>query len=161
MKKIRETLSAGPPHPEHVDGPAPAPIDPASGQHEDHWVLPEADRNRLRVRPVRSSYKHVGLKTPGVLRDLTPDEVERHLPSVYAKYEAYPESEHPCTGKFWTQAELDSLGGCGQVTTMPQAIAETISADPTYYGQTFCCGCKKYLPVAEFVWKGTSDRVGS
>ena len=44
---------------------------------------------------------------------------------------------------------------CGAVTTMPQAIAETYSAKPTFYSGTFCCNCRDYFPVGkngEFVW---------
>jgi hypothetical protein len=59
----------------------------------------------------------------------------------------------------------DAAGkGCGTVTNMPTPIAETFAANPAYYGSTFCCGCRKYLPVGqdgEFVWDGTTDRVGT
>lgn len=54
--------------------------------------------------------------------------------------------------------------GCGVVTSMPQAIAETYAANPGYYGRTFCCGCHDYFKVGaegEFVWDGTNDRVGT
>ncbi len=78
------------------------------------------------------------------------------------KFQPYPESELPLTGRFWTQAELDSIGaGCGVKTTMALDIAETYARDNTFYSGTFCCGCGKHLPVDEFVWDGTNERVGS
>src|SRR3954467_6361571 len=43
-------------------------------------------------------------------------------------------------------------GGCGTVTTMGRALSETYARDPKFYGATFCCGCNRHLPVAEFVW---------
>lgn len=49
---------------------------------------------------------------------------------------------------------------CGAVTTMSQAIAETYARDPHFYGATYCCSCRKHLPVGEhgeFVW---IDRFG-
>lgn len=39
-------------------GTAPAPIDPSTGQHKDHWVLPKEDREKGFIRPVRKSYRH-------------------------------------------------------------------------------------------------------
>lgn len=52
----RTTLSGRPP--ESVELGAPAPIDPATGQHKDYWVLSEAERAKGFVRPVRRSYIH-------------------------------------------------------------------------------------------------------
>lgn len=51
--------------------------------------------------------------------------------------------------------------GCGALTSMPKAIAETYARDPKFYSATFCCGCNTHLPVAEFTWDGTNERVGS
>lgn len=50
---------------------------------------------------------------------------------------------------------------CGTVTTMAQAIAETYARDPKFYGATYCTGCSRHLPVAEFSWDGSTERVGS
>jgi hypothetical protein len=50
---------------------------------------------------------------------------------------------------------------CGTVTTMGQAIAETYARDPKFYGGTYCCACRMHRPVAEFVWEGTQEAVGS
>lgn len=136
------------------------------GQYVDHWILSAEERAKGFVRPVRDRYQHVG--TPGPkyqLRDLTNGERERYAAFGYVKYEAY--SEDPASsvvGRFWTQAQLDAVGkGCGTVTTMPRAIAETYAREPRFYGTTFCCGCGRYLPVGpsgEFVWLD-GERVGS
>lgn len=50
---------------------------------------------------------------------------------------------------------------CGGDTTMGQALAETYARDPGFYSGTFCCACGAHFPVGEFVWKGTTRRVGS
>jgi len=41
---------------------------------------------------------------------------------------------------------------CNAITTMHISIARTYAVDPSYYGSTFCCTCKDYLPTSEFVW---------
>lgn len=132
-------------------------------QNEVYLVLPEHDRARGFVRPLRNSYRHVG---PAVatrpLRDLTDEERERYAEFGYVKFEAYPESEMPITGRYWTQAQLDAAGkGCGVVTRMGDAIAETYARQPTFYGSTYCVQCQKHLPVAEFTWEPDGSRVGS
>lgn len=53
------------------------------------------------------------------------------------------------------------IGGCGTVTTMGRALSETYARDPSFYGATFCCGCNRHLPVAEFVWTADGQQVGS
>ena len=51
--------------------------------------------------------------------------------------------------------------GCGSVTTMSQALAETYAREPTFYGATYCVTCSRHLPVAEFVWDDDGSPVGS
>lgn len=41
---------------------------------------------------------------------------------------------------------------CGVATKMPAGCAETYQKNPKFYGSTFCVGCGKYFPVAEFKW---------
>jgi hypothetical protein len=54
----RVTTTKGEPG-QHVEpGPAPEPIDPATGQHGAYWVLTEEERAKGFVRPVRESYVH-------------------------------------------------------------------------------------------------------
>jgi hypothetical protein len=50
---------------------------------------------------------------------------------------------------------------CGTETRMHSSIAETYARDPKFYGATYCVGCKKHLPVDEFVWTNTNETVGS
>lgn len=139
------------------DGPVP--------QNEVYLVLPEEDRARGFVRPLRHTYVHVGpAASTNPLRPLTDDEHERYDQYGYVAYEAYPNAheESSVLGRFWTQAQLDSVGkGCGTSTTMADSIAETYARDPHFYGSTYCCGCSRHIAVAEFVWQGTNERVGS
>jgi hypothetical protein len=135
-------------------------------QNAAHLVLPEGERVAAKfIRPVRESYKHVGLAVPTGLRDLTDEEKERHAQWNYVKFQPNPNhgENDPVLGTYWTQERLDkaAAGGCNTVTTMPLAIAETYARNPKYYGSTYCCGCSKYIRVEEFVWAGTDERVGS
>ncbi len=50
---------------------------------------------------------------------------------------------------------------CGVDTTMGMAIAETYARDPSFYSGTFCVHCREHRPLTEFVWRGTTDQVGS
>lgn len=147
-----------------LDTSCSAPTDEKrpDGQLKDHWTLPEEDRKKGWVRPLRTNYNHVGIGRPkNPLRDLTEDEHKRYDEYGYVKYEEYPQ-DAACCGKYWTQAELDKIGkGCGVTTTMPMACAETYAKNPKYYGSTFCCGCGEYFAVREFVWSGSTERVGS
>lgn len=51
--------------------------------------------------------------------------------------------------------------GCGVETRMGDTLAETYARDPKFYGGTYCVGCKKHLPVDEFLWSDTNEKVGS
>lgn len=130
------------------------------GQQVSHIVLSEEERAKGFVRPIRRSYIHVGIRPTYPLRDLTEEERVNNI--GYVKYEEYPDG-HDLTGRFWTQAQLDS--GCGAVTTMGFAIAETYARQPDYYSNTFCAKCGKYFrvgPYGEFVWDDEHrDRVGT
>lgn len=56
------------------------------------------------------------------------------------------------------------LGGCGFSTSMGIALSETYARDPKFYGATYCCHCDKHRPVGEngeFVWQGTTEKVGT
>lgn len=56
------------------------------------------------------------------------------------------------------------LGGCGSVTTMGLAIAETYARNPFFYGGTFCASCGDHFLVGkagQFYWDGTDEKVGT
>jgi hypothetical protein len=132
-------------------------------QAEVYLVLSDEERARGFVRPVRSTYRHIGSRGPAhPLRDLTAEELARYASYGYVKFEAY-RGEGSVTGRFWTQAQLDQIGrGCGTTTAMGQAIAETYARNPSFYGATYCCTCQAHFPVGpagEFVWEDGS-RVG-
>jgi hypothetical protein len=53
---------------------------------------------------------------------------------------------------------------CGNTTIMGWALAETYARDPNFYSGTFCSGCGAHFQVGEngeFVWAGTSEKVGT
>jgi hypothetical protein len=137
-----------------------------NGQQKDYVVLSEEERRKGFVRPVRRSYKHVGKQPPKhLLRDLTLAEKERYSQFGYVKFEEYP-ADSGIVGCYWTQADLDKIGkGCGTVTGMGQALAETYARDPSFYSGTFCVGCGAHFPVGEdgeFVWVDhPNERVGT
>lgn len=134
-----------------------------NGQQKDYVVLSPEERAKGFVRPVRNKYKHVGTPKPEYpLRDLTPEEQARWKNVGYVKFEDYGDLASPARGRFYTQEQMDKIGnGCGTVTTMGTAMAETYARAPKFYGGTFCCGCNRHLPVNEFVWAGIEERVGS
>lgn len=125
------------------------------GQHERHPSLPPEQR-MAHVRPVRTQYRHVGIRPTGPLRDLTPEEARLYGEHGYVKFEPYGPERAPGLGRFWTPKDLRS--GCGQITTMGSALAETYATRPTFYGKTFCVTCRDYFKVGplehdgEFVW---------
>jgi hypothetical protein len=150
-------------HPGVKRGP---PDEAPVAQHDTYLVLSAAERAKGFVRSVRRSYRHVGIAAPKhALRDLTEHEKAVYATADYVKFEKYPESEAQAIGRFWTQNQLDRVDkGCGTVTTMGQALAETYARNPRFYGATYCCGCMMHRPVGadgEFVWEGTTERVGT
>lgn len=166
---IRTSLS-GMMDPGREKAPTPTARTRPDGQFADHWVLSEAERAKGFVRPVRHSYQHVGRPGPTFpLVPVTPEQAALFNDGSeddFVMYEPYPEGfRGSALGRFWTQADINAIGkGCGGVTHMPQAIAETYAREPRYYGSTFCCGCRAYLEVGEqgeFVWDGTQERVGT
>lgn len=50
---------------------------------------------------------------------------------------------------------------CGAVTSMGTALAETYARDPEFYSGTFCVSCRSHFPLAEFVWEGTTEVLGT
>lgn len=135
-----------------------------NGQQKDYVVLTPEERAKGFVRPVRHAYRHAGAVGPRYpLSELDDDEIDRFREFGYVQYEAYPQDAGSSViGRYWTQAQLDTIGqGCGTVTRISQAIAETYARDPKFYGGTFCCDCGRHFPVSEFVWEGTDERVGS
>lgn len=156
--KRSASLTTDPGDPRLTHGVDPKPVE----QAQVYLVLSEEERARGFVRPVRRGYVHVGPPGPQFpVRDLTSDETVRW--PDYLKFEDYPRGHRgSASGRFWTQAQLAQVGkGCKSLTTMGQALAETWARDPKFYGATYCCHCSKHLAVEEFVWDGTTERLGS
>lgn len=138
----------------------------SDGQQSVYLVLSEEERAKGFVRPVRTEYKHVGCRPKGPTRPLTEEEHERYDKFGYVCFEPYgPERERgSVTGRFWTEKQLKS--GCGGVTTMGRALAETLARQPTFYGGTFCVHCQGHYPIGpdgEFTWddEGEAKKVGT
>ncbi len=157
------SFTTDPKHPDLGHGSDATPRE----QNTTYLVISEEERKRGFQRQVRAHYVHIGALGPRYpLRDLTQEERERYDQSGYVKFEPYPEGSHSSViGCYWTQQRLDNIGkGCGVRTSMPLAIAETYARDPSFYGSTYCCGCRMHKPVGlagEFVWDGTDERVGT
>jgi hypothetical protein len=128
-------------------------------QNDVYLVLSEEERARGFVRPLRFSYQHVGERPTYPIRPLNEEEQERFAGLNYIGFEAYPDELSPLAGRYWKRRQLHS--GCGAVTTVAPAIAETYARDPHFYGATYCTGCHKHLPVSEFVWTDDGEQVGS
>ena len=128
-------------------------------QNDVYLVLSEAERAKGFVRPVRTSYRHVGIRPRFELRELTDVEKANYADEGYAYYEKYPDSERPAVGRYWTVKDLAT--GCNTVTTMGLALSETYAREPHFYGFTYCVHCSKHLPVQEFRWTADDQVVGS
>jgi hypothetical protein len=53
---------------------------------------------------------------------------------------------------------------CGTVTIMGRTLSETYARNPYFYSGTYCAGCRTHFPVGpkgEFVWTGTTEKVGT
>jgi hypothetical protein len=106
------------------------------GQQQNYVILCYAEREKGFVRPVRRTYIHVGID-----------------PDMKGIVLIRPGTSKHESGK-----------ACGHRTTMGQAIAETYARDPSFYSDTFCASCGAHYPVGadgEFVWEGTTERVGT
>lgn len=147
-------------------------IDPATGQQKGYVVLSPEERAKGFVRPVRRSYVHVGFGCCGA--DLGPWREQPNDYGYVSRICGGPPSHEGLHGDdgghavfVATQPELDRLArtgrykGCGALTTMGLAIAETYARDPGFYGATFCATCGRHFLLAEFVWEGTEEIVGS
>lgn len=123
-----------------------------SGQHKSYIVLCEDERKKGFVRPYRDAYKHVGVLTPAD-HAFEPDTDTRSKTEGQCHICGHDGEDR--------NHRLSRVGGCGSVTTMGRALSETYARDPKFYGATFCCGCNRHLPVAEFVWTADGQEVGS
>ncbi len=142
-----------------------------NGQQAAYVVLSEEERAKGFVRPVRDCYIHRGTSLEGLINPRLLEDEGRakrvHGDGYYGEADYTPD-HYPLVGRVLTkQAYLDLVagkkytGGCGGLTTMHRALAETYARDPNFYGGTFCVHCGKHLNVGEFVWDGTNETVGS
>ena len=137
-----------------------------NGQQESYLVLSGEERAKGFVRPYRDTYIHIGRKVEGELRELTEEEKEEYSQFGYYAYVKDMDEESVIAGTYLTKEEFEKyedghVKGCGFSTKMNETISETYARDPKFYGGTFCMGCGAHLPVGEFVWEGTDEKVGS
>jgi hypothetical protein len=134
-------------------------------QNEVYLVLSEEEIAKGYVRPVRTTYIHVGRKydNPPIMLD---------KPEFFNGKEYIALIDIFSDGKklgatYLTKQDIEQynvngyIGGCGFTTTMNRTIAETYAREPYFYSSTYCVSCQKHLPVSEFLWDGTNERVGS
>jgi hypothetical protein len=154
VDKPRTTLSDGTQvYPEHRN------LKP-NGQQEGYIVLAEEERAKGFVRPVRRIYVHKD-------RDYCAKHRETGLTDCYDFCTKRKGHAGEC-GDWRTMTDRAAgvyrVPCCGTATTMGQTLAETYARDPYFYSGTFCCGCGTHFPVGpegEFVWDGTSAKVGT
>jgi hypothetical protein len=156
-----EELVSGRPVPKDY---AHTKINPKTGLQQDYIVLTPEERAKGFVKPVRRSYVHTGRLVCG--HELEPYADSEHYGAGAVRIchgpVAHP-GEHGFAGGHTvfiaTAAELDRLKrtgrykGCGVLTTMALAIAETYARKPGFYGGTFCTHCRAHFPLNEFEWE--------
>lgn len=133
----------------------------SEGQNKVYLILSEEERLKGFMRPVRTSYTHVGVKICGKPKKFEHEDIEYVCKSAPHEGECGPVYTALTAKQKDSFERTGQLNGCGSTTTMGIEIAETYARDPYFYGYTFCVGCNKHLPVEEFVWEGTSEKVGS
>lgn len=139
------------------------------GQNECYLVLSEEEIKKGYVRPVRTKYEHRGkdLRSFGIPKILSAEIQEDYKEQGYYAYaEALPEYREKthCIGSYLSRYDFETYkdgfaGGCGVETRMNETIAQTYARQPSFYGATYCMGCKKHLDVREFVWSDNPDQV--
>lgn len=118
------------------------------------------------IHPLRHTYRHVGRPIPPNLRELTKEEKELYPLEDYGyvRFEEYGPEKAPAKGSFWNQAKLDRVhSGCGGVSTMSNELAQSFAQGKISYRYVYCSHCQKSFKVGadgEFVWYGTTDRLG-
>ena len=131
-------------------------------QHEVYLVLSKEEIAKGFVRPVRDSYIHTGKQIDvSEMRNLTEEEKVRYKDYNYIGFISNEDkhSSFSVVGRYITEKDIKS--GCGIVTRINQTIAKTYARSPKFYGFTYCVGCSKHLPIEEFTWDGTDQKVGS
>ena len=143
---------------------------PRVGQQQDYRVLCTTERDKGFVRPYRDAYKHVGREVCGT--SLHPYDAELQAGNVAVICTLEPGHDGKCgtsrvqrtLAMMQDRRQRNHLGGCGAVTTMGKALAETYARDPSFYGGTFCATCRAHFPVGEhgeFTWADDGTKVGT
>lgn len=95
-------------------------------------------------------YIHVGNKVPTTnMRELTRAERARYNDYRYIGFVPYPESMHPKKGMFIRHDDIAHQ--CGKPTK-----SDGVDLDVDHL---WCHGCKDIVPIDQFVWEDTWDRI--
>lgn len=125
------------------------------GENEAYLVLSEEERVKGFVRPVRGSYLHLGRTVCGKVRN------NGERDRTGRQWVCTGELHHEGVCYTWKAVSDEAvlpashdhlLGGCGTVTTMGQALAETWARDVSFYNRTWCAECRDHRPATEFRW---------
>lgn len=104
------TTTDGPVVPGYEDGPAPAPLDPLTGQHQSYWILTEEERSKGFVRPVRRSYVHLKCGTETKMAHEIAETYARD-PSYYGStFCVYCRTHLPVEGFVWADSRGEKVG---------------------------------------------------
>jgi hypothetical protein len=96
--------------------------------------------------------------------EVTPDHKEIDLVTGQQKAYVVLSAEERAKGFVRPVRKSYIHAKCGGLTTMGLALAETYASDPSFYTGTFCAVCKAHFPVGEngeFIWDGTTEKVGT
>lgn len=152
-------------------------IDPATGQQVCYLILPDGERKNL-VRPVRRTYRHVGIRPKYDIRYLS-DQIFIFSAAIVLMVLVYLLLYRTKLGKAMRamsdNADLARVSGINTdrivywtwaVSGALVAVAGVmlgLQAQPDFYGGTFCATCREHFPVGEhgeFVWED-GTRVGT
>ncbi len=133
-----------------------------TGQHKGYIVLCDAERAKGFVRPYRDRYQHVG----HLIERCEATHQEPTDENPHQCIRPYPhDGDHEFTALMILNKPIRFMpgrkGGCGSVTTMGRALSETWARDIHFYSHTFCVSCNKHFTIAEFVWNGTNEVLGT
>lgn len=50
---------------------------------------------------------------------------------------------------------------CAKDSVINLAVAEALARDPKAFKRVYCWHCRRIFPAGQFVWKGSTEQVGS
>jgi hypothetical protein len=165
MSGCENGLTTDPKHEDLGHGADDKPVP----QNKCYLVLSDEERAKGFVRPVRSQLRarrHRGAEVSAARHHgRAGEELARRRPFV--KFEPYPQPAQGLVHRALLDAERCSTRvgkGCGTLTTMGRALAETYARKPASTARPTAAAAHMHRPVGadgEFVWDGTDDAGGA